>query len=370
MKLAFVAPEICTPFTEGRKRFVVDLIDEIKEKNDLVLLTTTLANETSDLPCKVYTTTCQKPSQHLIKIITRLQKILKTERPDVVCLFPYGTFRHIYGLASKAFIWLVNLVCSFYNIPCITLMYSIENTSVSSLKRYAKNLAISSSQPGTLQINTGIKIQCHDSLNNDDNIETRKILFMAGMWQKTIQRIEHVINIRGLGILLRAGRMLAEHDIKLIIAVPLFSSLECQQFLLTHPDNTWPTDAIIFQAEVCIPDIFCECDLFVFPYNEEIVQFTPTSVLEAMSAGKCVALTDRDFVSPLINNGKTAITISPDDSVLAANQILDILNNKKKRRSIEKAAYQLVKDKWSIKLSASQLLKHANELTGSKSTYY
>lgn len=367
MKFAFVAPEICTPFTEGRKRFIIDLIDELNHKHSLVLLTTTHANESSKLPCKVYTTFCHKPSQHLYSTLVRLHHMLKTEQPDIVCLFPYGTFRHLYGVAAKTFIWLINQICKTHGVPCITLMYSIdEHATVSQLKRYAQHLAISSNQAGTLQINTGIQRQ--SLMLNDDAIEQKRILFLAGMWQQTTQRVDHIINIRGLGILLKAGKYLEKHNVKLTIAAPLFDSLECRQYLLAHPKNTWSSEAIVFREEVSIPEIFDECDLFAFPYEKNITQFAPTSVLEAMSAGKCVALTDQNFLQPLINNGRTAVSLTSNsnnhqnNSQLIAKQLLEILENAEKRKAIEKAAHHFVSENWSIKNSAFQLQKYAREL--------
>ncbi len=370
MKFAFVAPEISTPFTEGRKRFVIDLIDELNQQHDLVLLTTTHINENSELPCKVYTTYCNKASHHLYYTLVKLHHMLKTEQPDLVCLFPYGTFRHLYGVAAKTFIWLANQVCKLHGIPCITLMYSIdEHTTISQLTRYAKNLAVSSNHAGTLQINTGI--HCHDLVLSRDSREKKSILFLAGMWQQTTQRVEHVINTRGLGLLLKSGETLAHHDVKLIIAAPLFASLKCRQYLLAHPLNTWPSDTIFFREEVSIPDIFNECDLFAFPYEKNITQFAPTSVLEAMNAGKCVALTNQDFLQPLINDGKTAVTLIADSEENRDNQrqiskqILDVLENKEKRQRIEAAAHQLVAENWSITHSASQLQQYARELIDS-----
>ena len=374
MKFAFVAPEICTPFTEGRKRFVIDLIDELNHKHNLVLLTTTHINESSELPCIVYTKFCHKPSQHLYATLVRLHHMLKTEQPDIVCLFPYGTFRHLYGVAAKTFIWLTNQICKIHGIPCITLMYSIdEHATIPQLKRYAQHLAVSSNQPNTLQINTGI--QCQNLVQSDDNtIKNKRILFLAGMWQQTIQRVDHIINTRGLGVLLESGRFLAKHNVKLIIAAPLFDSINCRKYLLTHSKNTWPSEAIVFREEVSIPEIFDDCDLFAFPYEKNITQFAPTSVLEAMSAGKCVALTDKAFLQPLINNGKTAVPLTcnehQNNSQLIAKQLLEILENTERRKAIEKAAHYFVVENWSIKKSAFQLQKYAQELIDSKTTSF
>jgi len=365
VKYAFVAPEISTPFTEGRKRFVIDLIDELNDQHDIVLLTTTQVNEHSELPCKVYRSFCNKPSQHLYATLIKLHHMLKTEQPDIVCLFPYSTFRHFYGVASKAFIWLVNQICKIHEVPCITLMYSIdEHASISQLKRYTQHLAISSKQPGTIQINTGIK--CQNVIARSNHIDNKNILFLAGMWQQTTPRVDYIISTRGLGLLLRLGKFLAKHGVKLIIAAPLFTSVKCREYLLAHPLNTWPTETIIFREEVNIPEIFNECELFVFPYTENNTQFAPTSVLEAMDAGKCVALTDQDFLLPLINNGKTAVSLTfnayQNNSQLVAKQLLEILENSEKRKAIGEAAQKFVSENWSIKNSAYQLQKYAEEL--------
>lgn len=362
MKFLFVAPEISSPYTEGRKRFVLDLVRYASDQHYIYLLTTTKAGQHANAPCDFSTTVHSHPALHLTSLIAKLSDTIKYNKPDVICLFPYGTFRHIYGLATRIFIYAINRICDIRGIPCITLMYSIdEHITIEKLAKEISCLAVSTANnPNTININVGIDCQNINYKKLDNN--TRNILFMAGMWQTTAERVEHVINLRGLGVLLQAGSALSEQEIKLIIASPLFCSGECRKQVLEHKKNSWPASHLIFRNEVKIPDIFNECDLFAFPYQDEITQFIPTSVLEAMCAGCCTAISDKAFLEPLAKNGETAYLMPVDDVNATATILAQAMDSQEERRAIASKARRYVEENWSVEHSLRQLETEAAKL--------
>jgi glycosyltransferase involved in cell wall biosynthesis len=365
MKLLLISPDISTPYTEGRKRFVLDLVDGLKNQHDTFLLTTTKKGQkTNNFDCDHNTSVNGHSLFHLFSLTRRLKKIIRDEQPDIVCLFPYGTFRHVYGLVNKWFIHSIQRICSQSDVPCLTIMYSIdEHITVEELNDIAPHLAVSSKIISENNHIINIGIQTHKN-HFPRNIKGQDytILFMAGMWEQTKKRVDHVINTRGLGLLLKAGEKLSHHKVRFIIASPLFASNNCKNQVLNHPLNTWNTELIEFRTEVKVPDIYHECDLFVFPYQKNITQFTPTSVLEAMSTGTCVALSDFPFMNTLANNGQTAHLFPANNHDIAAQIILTALSNKKHSQNIGKKGQQYIKRNWSIENSVKQLVQVASDI--------
>lgn len=366
MKFVFVAPEISSPYTEGRKRFVRDLITALNDEHRLFLLTTQKPGAYTQVDADFASQEIGHSALHLLYLIQRLPKIIREQKPDLICLFPYGTFRHIYGLVNKAFIGIINRICRHYGIPCLTIMYSMdEYIHLEQLNRYADHVAVTNHHSDAeWVIDIGLPCFPEDQLQPDKKgaMNTRNILFMAGMWETTIQRVEHVIDTRGLEHLLKIGHILAEQGIRLIIAAPLFSSSECQEYLLAHPLNSWPEGSIRFYDEVKVPDIFDQCDIFAFPYQKHIKQFTPTSVLESMCAGRCVAISDIPLFQSLAADGKNAFILPLENSQEMAKVLIEAIESPQKRKQKELTAKAFIDDNWSIKRSVAELIQIAEQL--------
>jgi glycosyltransferase involved in cell wall biosynthesis len=362
MKFLFVAPEICTPYTEGRKRFVLDLIDTLEKKDQVFLLTTTQVGQETTFSIPFKSVLCQHGAQHLAFLICNLSKVIREFNPDVVCVFPYGTFRGMYWYASTWFMKMIDLVCQKNRVVCLTIMYSIdETTTAQALQKKVSNLAISQRHGWTGNVvNVGLRYK-HWEFSQSKNDKERVLLFMAGMWQQTCLRVEHIINVRGLGALLKVGELLSKKGVKLIVAAPLFANEQCRNYLLSHPLNSWPESSITLLSEVSIPDVYSMADVFVFPYQKEITQFIPSSVIESMLASTCVAMSDLNFLKPLAQNGNTAYLFPIDDINKMSEILLEALFNQKDRERKVINAREYVESNWTINISVEQIRQFVNQ---------
>ena len=356
MRLLLVAPGICTPYTEGRKRFVLDLSNELAREDEVFLLTTTKAGQHTRVSVPHQTVELGHGSLHLVSLIMRLPRMIREFRPDMVCVFPYGTFRHIYGYASKWFMAAVDRICRHYAVSCQTIMYSIdEHADPRCLQRYVSSLVLGP-RPDWDGPVVNLGLDCTKwALPQSQTPKRRHILFMAGMWETTEDRVDHVIDVRGLGMLLQAGSRLAEQGVKLVAAAPLFSSEKCRDYARSHRLNTWPEAALEFRAEVVVPDIYGVAELFVFPYGGDITHFVPTSVLESMLSGTAVAFSASAFLLPLAQGGSCAYLFDAGDVEQMTQVILEALDHVDERRRRAENARQYVLGNWCVEKSAGQI---------------
>lgn len=358
MRILLVAPEISTPYTEGRKRFVLDLIETFsKDKEDVFLLTTTKQGQKTEANCRCRTAALGHGIFHLYYLIRQLPRVIQRFQPTIVCVFPYGTFRHIYGLASTWFMRRLDRTCHRHQVPCLTIMYSIDrHASTAYLRKQVSQLALSR-HPDWDGAVVNVGINCRKGRIRPLRKKTDRptLLFMAGMWYQTKKRVDYIIHTRGLGLLLFCGNKLSRRDVHLIIAAPLFESELCRNYLSRHPLNHWPETHVEFRGTVDIPGIFGEADLFVFPYRQNETQFIPTSVLEAMISGRAVALSDLPFLSPLAQGGKTAYSFPPDNPEKMSEILIHALEDDGGRSEKEEKALEYVIDNWCIDISARQI---------------
>jgi len=357
-RLLVVAPEICSPWTEGRKNLVRDLIDELSKEYELVLLTSRHNNDT-DLPdCRQLTRHCRHPLCALFHIRSQLPKLIKTFQPDGVFHFPYGSFRSVRGPVNSWIIQSVEKVCLNSGVKCLTILYSADKRSaLDKLSGKITNLVVG---PGSewegktldLGINSG-----QWPVRPERRPDSNRLLFMAGMWQPNLERLEHVIQRRGLGLLLQAGKRLSDNGVRLTVACPLFSSPHLKNALLTHRLNTWPEEMIDLQPVVKVPDIYYAADLFIFPYQADIPVFRPTSVIEAMMAGTATVLSDKPFLKRSMGIQENTYWFRADDQEDLATTILAALENPAGIEIIACKAQAYALSHWAISRTAGELIR-------------
>jgi len=293
---------------------------------------------------------------HTLAVVRALPGFLRARKPEIVFHFPYGTFRSYYGTANRAYMRRIDAICHQHEIPCLTVMYSIdENTTADRLSR-AVSCLVAGRQEGWKGPVVEPGLSRHgwpDRLHTGNHGKT--LLFMAGMWEPSPGRLEHVLDVRGLGTLLEAGDRLASAGVRLCIASPLFSKERLRRAVLKHPGNTWTEGSVVFQATVRVPDAYFQAGLFVFPYRAAINQFVPTSVVESMFAGTPVVISDLPLFKRLINEGSTAFPFQAGDAGSLARVALQALGDPGMRAQVASAARTLAEANWSIEGSAKQL---------------
>jgi len=358
MKTLFIAPEICTPYSEGRKRFVLDLLECFRADNQVFLLTTTKKGQETHLPSIDYKADAFGYGFfHLFFLIRNLPLIIKEFKPDVVYFFPYGTFKGLYGLILTWFMTQIDRTCERCQISCLTIMYAIDQyQTYSGLKKKVRNLAVSQHEHWKgPTVNVGIRYKHWSQQRNESEKESSDLLFMSGAWLESRKLFDYVLYERGLDYLLKAGRILSEKNVNLIIATPLSNSSKFQNYIINAPQNSWAKGQIKFLGEVNVPAVYYNADLYVFPYQKHMTQFIPTSVLESMFAGTCVALSNIDFLKPLANGGKTAYQFPIDDPDSMAEVLLAALGNREERLAIASRAKEYAKQHWSIESSMASI---------------
>lgn len=359
MKILLAAPEICTPWTEGRKRFVRDLCGSLARQDDVRIITTVPPGHVTDFPVSHRQVTCGTKPGHLLSLHRLLREELTSFRPDLVCHFPYGTFRHVYRLANLWSMSHVDQACRKHGTTCFTIMYSISNeTSLNVLKASVTHLVPIRLPPANTDnaIRLGIDFGDWRTLAiTDRHVTHGRLLFMAGMWQQTRARTEHVLNVRGLRLLLQAGKQLSSRGLSLTVAVPLLAAASLRDYLLQHHDNTWPDGTLRFESEAKVPDIFTSHDLFVFPYMREETQFIPTSVIEAMAAGIPVALPQLSFLAGLAGNGERAITYPAADASALADAVFAAVSDISRMNHVRTNALRYVREQMDIERSCHDL---------------
>lgn len=356
MKLLLIAPEISSPYTEGRKKFVIDLIEALQGDRAIHLLTTTRRGKELHVPCTFTTTIASNGLMHLFHILRKAPELLKTMKPDIVCLFPYGTFKRHYWCISATFMWAIDKLCYYFKVPCLTIMYSIDSsTTPEVLRKLVTNLAISYKDGWTGHIvNVGLRTKNWPFLPRKSE-GPPTLLFLAGMWHLSDRQMEHILSVRGLESVLKMGQYLAGDGVRLIVGSPIFKSIKYQQHILNYHANTWPNEAITLLDEVEVPSIYSQADLFVFPYQYEITQFVPTSVIESMLTGTCIAISDLKFMRHLTQNGKTGYLFNQTDPEQMSQVIREALKNKGQRREVTERAREFAIAEFSIQHSVKQI---------------
>lgn len=362
MKLLFVASEICTPVTEGRKRFIIDLLEALYEADQAALLTTRVAGQSLACSVPTWAGECRWPAEHLLSLRMGLPKILQRFEADAVFHFPYGTFHSIYGPANRWIIRAVDKMCGQRKVPCATVMYSIDRPmTLEGLKATASCvIPVTHAVDEALALPLGINDSGWPSVPYKENASS--LLFMAGMWRAKKERVDHMLHLRGLGTLLRAGATLGKSGIRLVVASPVFENSGMKDYVLHHSLNRWPVGHLELRGAVKIPDVYHEAALYVFPYQHAIHQFTPTSVIEAMMAGTPVVMSDLPFLRDLAQGGSMAYLFPPGDEEGLAGAVLKALGDPEGRRVRGQEARKYAQSQWSIRASAEKTRRIAQSL--------
>lgn len=362
MKLLFVAPEICTPVTEGRKRFIIDLLEALSVADQVFLLTTRVSGQSLASSVPTRARECRWPPMQLLSLRMELPKILERFQADAVFHFPYGTFHSIYGPVNRWIIRAVDRMCGRRKTPCATVMYSIDRPmTLQSLRATASCvIPVTQSTDDALELPLGIDASGWPSVPYKEDAST--LLFMAGMWQAKRERVDHVLHFRGLGTLLRAGATLGQAGIRLVVASPVFENSGMRDYVMHHFLNRWPVGHLELRGAVRIPDVYHEAALYVFPYQHTIHQFTPTSVIEAMMAGTPVVMSDLPFLRDLAQGGSMAYLFSPGDEVGLAGAVLKALGDPDERRARGQKVRRYAQSRWSILASAEKTRRIAQSL--------
>lgn len=355
MRILLAGPKLCTPWTEGRKRFVRDLSAEFARSHDVRVLTTVASGETAQFDAPWEAPAATSAAAHLLRFHRRLGELIARWKPDLVCHFPIGSFHGWYYHGNLASMRWADRQCARRGVPCFTVMYSITGQAPRSELRFGvRHLLVNQSAAFGTRIRFGIALRRPAPLRPLD--AGKSLLFMTGLAQASPERLDHALRVRGLGILLEAGRWLAPVGFRLTVAIPFLSHPEMRRAMLACEYNAWPADAIELHDTVSVPEVFAGHELYVFPYGREEPQFVPTSVVEAMESGLPVALPAHRFLENLIRHGETAFVFAPNDPEAMARAVIAASADPLRRVAVRRQALRLVREEFDIQASCSDIL--------------
>lgn len=358
MRVLMVAPRIGTPWTEGRKKWFLDLCQETIGRWDVVALITVDDGESSELPVVTEEYVTKSGWQHLASIRSNLAGAIRKHRPDLVCHFPFGVFSGLRGLANIWSISYVERYCKSIKIPCCTLMYSLTRGADNPFyRRVLKRAYLNQHGASNRTVRFGVKLQkVHPSHSSNETRLEKNILFMAGLAEENDERLDYALDVRGLRFLLRAGARLQERGYRLIIAIPLLRNKRLRERLVNEKDNRWVSNSIEFCEVLPFPDIYRRTHVFAFPYASEELQFVPTSIIEAMHFSVPVILPKLDFLAPFYEVGGRVLAYEKDDIDSFIAQ-LELLENSKYLNALRTKATAFVECEYNIQNSISDIEK-------------
>ncbi|HCX34439.1 MAG TPA: hypothetical protein DHV08_13450 [Rhodocyclaceae bacterium] len=360
MKILLAGPRLCSPWTEGRKRLARDLAGALAADHAVRVVTTVDPGETTGFPVPCRGRPASGPVSHFRSLHAGLGEELDEWRPELVCHLPIGSFHGMYGYGNLASMWLAERQCARRSAPCFTLMYAIaREASVERLSRCVSHLLVHPS------LGQGVPIRFGTALPEPQEIpapgDGRSLLFMAGTTQPTRERLDHVLNLRGLATLLRAGRTLAPDGFRLTIAVPLLAHMRLREALRKLPGNNWPESALHILDTITVPEVFAGHDLFVFPYARDETQFVPTSVIEAMHFGLATVLPRLPFLLPIIGEGAHAFAFEANDAEDLARAVRAAASDTARRAAVRDSALAMVRREFAIRGTCEDLLRYYRE---------
>jgi len=355
MKILLVGPDLGPPWTEGRKNFVRDLVPRLVVRAQVRLVTTARQDGEITEPCAGKQAAVPQKWRTPIALDQAVTHAIRAWRPDVVCHFPYGTFRGIRGLVNRWSMRRIDQRCAQRAVRCLTILYSLTNGSRARLKRHVRELVLAPRVGWnglTMTIGTDVTkaLQVVAVPNGEPTA-----LFMAGVADAGRVAVRYLLQERGLQDLIDAAPHLAAAGIRLIVAIPALSDAGFCADVRRRFMTAAPSLALDLRAAVPVPAIFGEVGLYVFPYRVELEQFVPTSVLESMAAGVPVVLSDLEMLAALANHGRTAYLYRRCDGRHLAEVIVAAFGDVAGRSARALAARRLAVTEWSIDRSAEDL---------------
>ena len=286
MRILILAPDLMPPWSEGRKKYICDLLPELIGEWSVSILSTQVGTaQIVDLIVQKKYIKCKNKFTQLPALHRALAQQLGTEaRPDVILHFPFGTFSGIRGFLNRYSIAKVDDICRRGGVPCLTILYSMTNGKLARLTRRVTRLVAGEGRDWAgLKLNIGINLDHFPPVWSGRN--EKRLLFMAGYSENRRTLLHDILYERGLMHLIHIGDRLAVQGYTLSIAIPLLRFTErCDE--LTKVFERHAPKLVVQYISLATPvDLFANHSMYIFPFNTSYTRFMPTSILEAMASG-------------------------------------------------------------------------------------
>jgi glycosyltransferase involved in cell wall biosynthesis len=109
---------------------------------------------------------------------------------------------------------------------------------------------------------------------------------------------------------------------------------------------------------------YAQASIVVVPVIDTPFPFGITTVLEGMSMGKAVVVSDTDGLRGVVEDGRTGVVVSPGDVAGLRRAIEDLLADPDRRRRLGEHARQAAIERFGVDVYAGALAQHLRELGG------
>ncbi|MGP3667663.1 MAG: glycosyltransferase family 4 protein [Candidatus Bathyarchaeota archaeon] len=214
-------------------------------------------------------------------------------------------------------------------------------------------------------IHNGVNFKKFRRKGNNYNLNEVRSLFV-GSNEKLILFVGRLIFEKGLNVLLEAfPKVLQKVDAKLVVVGDGYLREEILKKALSYgfPDKVCVTG---FLNEETLNQLYMAADVCVVPSLYEPFGIV---ALEAMAAKTPVVVSDVGGLSEIVRHKKTGIKVQPNNPVLLASSILEVLEGGKHVERMVKNAYKEIVDKYSWRVVAEKtkslyvdILNHVSKL--------
>jgi glycosyltransferase involved in cell wall biosynthesis len=108
--------------------------------------------------------------------------------------------------------------------------------------------------------------------------------------------------------------------------------------------------------------MYAQASVVVVPVIDTPFPFGITTVLEGMSMGKAVVVSDTDGLRGVVENGRTGVVTPPGDVVGLRRAIEDLLADPAKRRRLGEQARQAAVKRFGLDVYVGELARNLEEL--------
>ena len=172
------------------------------------------------------------------------------------------------------------------------------------------------------------------------------------------------------GLVVSAGREHRDYE-SLLRACPTTARLFIADHSFHSPDarrrdpELWPENVERRAlGRIELRRKYAQAAVVVVPVIDTPFPFGITTVLEGMSMGKPVVVSDTDGLQGVVENGRTGVVVSPGDVKGLRSAIEDLLADPQKRQRLGEQARQAVVERFGVDVYAGELARHLRELGG------
>jgi len=110
--------------------------------------------------------------------------------------------------------------------------------------------------------------------------------------------------------------------------------------------------------------MYAQASMVVVPVIDTPFPFGITTVLEGMSMGKAVVVSDTEGLQGVIEDGRTGVVVSPGNVAALREAIEDLLADPAKRRRLGEQSRQAAIERFGLDVYVGELARHLEELGG------